>query len=396
MKKHKHTVRRVSKRRKTFQVQVAFSALNSIYSEMFVGMHTFARAHPEMRLLGVLSQPDSIEMAAAHAVDGLVGAFYTGTDMTALSRLAVPAVNVSNRVAQDACPRVVTDDHATGRMGARHLLDCGFRCLAFAGIPGHAYSDERGAGFLAEVQASGCPCHILPAVSASNADAQGFSTELTAWLKALPRPLGLMACNDVRACHMLSACQHLRLRVPEDVAVLGVDNDTVRCRIAAVALSSVALNAERIGWLAAEMLLLMMQSPAASAKSIRVHPLGVVVRQSTDIVAAADPLVARAVGFIREHTEDHSLDIATVARNVGMSERALFRRFQHTLGWSPYQEIMRTRLNLARRLLFDTDLSIKKIASTCGFAEARELSVMYQRRFGVTATTFRRQSRPWH
>lgn len=379
-------------RRRPYRVQIALPNLNSVYSEIFVGIHAFARQHTELNLVGVLPQADAVARAGALSIDGLVGAFYRGPALAGLLATGLPAVNVSNRSSDVPLPRVVSDDEAAGRMAARHLLDCGFRRFAFAGFPGHQYSDQRRTGFVRETQAAGCTCDVLPPESAAS-DGEPGLTPLARWLQTLPRPLAVMACSDVRACHVLLACEPLGLRVPEDVAVLGVDNDSVRCRVAAVPLSSVALNGERVGWMAAELLLRLMRGEPPPAKPILVPPLRVVVRQSTDVIAAADPLVARAVRYIREHAGDPELDVAAVTRGVGASDRALRRRFEAALGWSPYHELVNTRLTHARRLLIETDLSVKNIAPACGFADPRRFTIVFRRVTGMTATAFREQAR---
>lgn len=359
---------------------------------MLVGLHAYARAHPDFVVVGILPPADSAARDRSLRLDGLVGAFYGNAMLTNAVALGLPAVNVSNRDADVPLPRVVTDDVAVGCVGARHLMGCGFRNFAFAGLPGHAYSALRQEGFVRELAAAGRACHIQPDEAAGGGGERG-TTPLSRWLGSLPRPLGIMGCSDIRAVHILNACEHLGWRVPRDAAVLGVDDDPLRCQIAGVPLSSVAPNSKRVGWLAADLLLRLMAGEPPPHAPVLVPPLDVVVRQSTDVVAGRDPTVVRAVRFIRDHAGESGLDVDTVARAAGASGRTLRRRFLAAVGWSPYEEILQTRMNRARRLLLDTNLSVKEIAAACGFTEPRHFTIRFRRMCGITATAFRERAR---
>jgi LacI family transcriptional regulator len=217
------------------------------------------------------------------------------------------------------------------------------------------------------------------------ADLQG---ELTRWLSQLPKPLGLMACNDVRARHVLEACRTLGLRVPHDVAVIGVDNDSVICDLTDPSLSSIDQSARRIGYAAAEMLDRLMQGADAPTQRLVVPPIGVVARRSTDTLAVEDPAVARVIRTIRERAFG-PLAIADLVAESGLSRWQVEERFRHLVGRSIRDDILEVRLAEARRLVTTTDLPLKTIAPRAGFRSIAYMTTVFRRHFGTTPAALR-------
>jgi LacI family transcriptional regulator len=203
----------------------------------------------------------------------------------------------------------------------------------------------------------------------------------------------VFACYDGRAQQVLEACQLREWRVPDEIAVLGVDNDEVLCELCSPPLSSVQPNARRTGYEAAEMLARMMRGAKVAGGETRfVEPVRVVERQSTDVVSVADARVADAVRFIREHVGEN-IDVSDVLRAVPMSRTLLERKFASTLGHSPHREIVEQKIARAKHLLVESEVSIAVVAELAGFADASYLSVVFRREVGESPYAFRVRSR---
>ncbi|HEY1110892.1 MAG TPA: substrate-binding domain-containing protein, partial [Opitutaceae bacterium] len=214
---------------------------------------------------------------------------------------------------------------------------------------------------------------------------------LAAWLEALPRPVGVFACYDGRAQQVLEVCQLRGWAVPDEIAVLGVDNDDVVCELCSPPLSSVQLNARRTGYEAAAMLAQRMGGERASGTRY-VLPVRVVERQSTDVVSVADARLAQALRFIREQVLT-GIDVNDVLRAVPMSRTLLERKFKTVLGHSPHREIVRQRIEQVKRLLVDTDISIAAVADLAGFHDASYLSVAFRREVKESPYAYRARNR---
>ena len=215
---------------------------------------------------------------------------------------------------------------------------------------------------------------------------------MTAWLQSLAKPVGVMACNDVRGRQVIEACLEAGLRVPDDVAVLGVDEDRLLCELANPPLSSVVLNLDRAGYQAAELLDGLMAGRLQPPQRILAEALWIIPRRSTDVLAIEDRHVAAAVRFIRDHCRE-AIAVGDVVSQANISRRGLEIRFQHVLGRSIRQQIQRVRLGWSQRLLVETNLSAEKIAHACGFSSLSYLSSVFRRELGTTLTDYRRQSR---
>ncbi|MCG8651110.1 MAG: substrate-binding domain-containing protein, partial [Pirellulales bacterium] len=208
------------------------------------------------------------------------------------------------------------------------------------------------------------------------------------WLGSLPKPIGIMACNDFRGQHVLEACREAKISVPEDVAVIGVDDDQVICDFCQPPLTSVIPAAERIGYEAAALLdqLMRGQTPADPHRTIA--PLGINSRQSTDILAIDDVDVVTALKIIRDRA-CISLSVEQLLREVPLARSSLERRFRKYVGRSPQAEIRQVQLKKARRLLRDTDLPLAQIAALTGFKHSEYFSVVFKRETGQTPGAYR-------
>lgn len=308
-------------------------------------------------------------------------------------RLSV-VVAVETRRLAPTVAQVFGANLETGRMGAEALLALGLRHFAFCGLQGLEFSDNRCLGFVEALRERGYSADIY--TPPSKDPLRSWYEErkhLARWLMALPTPVGLMACNDDRARMAMEICRANGIRIPDDIAVLGVDNDEQVCRTANPPLSSIAIGTEKAGYEAAALLDTMMKSGRSRpAQAIRVMPLHVVSRRSTDILAVDDPALIRALRLIREGT-GMNLRVSDLLAAAGLSRRTLQDRFRQYLSRSPLEEIHRCRAEQIARLLVDTNMSIGTIATAVGFESEAHLARFFSRRKGLTPLAFRRKAR---
>lgn len=300
----------------------------------------------------------------------------------ALRRWKRPAINVVHSVRAPSLPRVGVQDEAAGALAARHLLDRGFRYFGFAGN-GSLYSSLRHAGFAAELKTHGLACAIAPV---------GGERERTRWLLELPRPAGVFCCTDGLCWNVAELCASLHIRVPEDLALLGMDNDEFQCALAHPPLSSVGNPARRIGFEAARMLDRLLHDGRPPAHPVLLPPLPVAARHSTDVLAMEDTDLTAAVRYINAHAE-RPLAVREILRAIPVSRRTLELKFRSVLGRSPLQEIQRVRIERARRLLLETDLQMPEVARRCGFGGAIQFSTTFKKVTGHPPSWVRKRLR---
>jgi len=332
--------------------------------------------------------------------DGIIARVENRPMAEAIRRLGLPAVDVRYLFPKLEMPSIRTDDEAVARAASEHLLERGFRHFAFCGFDGADYSDIRRDSFGENIAKAGFRCHAFEdpqkphRASTLEYEEHGLKYEdlVASWLKGLPKPIGLMACNDIRGQQVLNACRAIGLAVPDEIAVIGVDNDEVLCDLSDPPLTSVVPNTERIGYEAAALLDRMMAGARAPKRPIFIEPAGIVTRRSTEVLAIEDRHIAAAVRFIREHASE-GIDVSDVLRAVPLSRSTLERRFARTLGRSPKDEILRVRLNRAKQLLAQTDFSLAMVAEKVGFEHTEYLSVIFKKKTGLTPGQFRTQSR---
>ena len=326
-------------------------------------------------------------------VHGVIGHLSDAAIRDAVLRAGLPAVDISPLGTEADLPRVTTDDVAVGRLAAAHLLSLGLPNFAFFGTRPDYYSMLRAEGFKEAIGAAGLSCHVLLSAPTGPAnEREADQSPLEAWVRQLPKPIGVLAGTDSLALRVLAACRKLGLDVPKSVAVLGVDNDDVFCELAVPPLSSIALSTQRIGYEAARLLDRLMAGQDLGDKRLLIPPAGVVPRRSSDVPAILDADVAAAVRYISLHVRDH-LQVADLLREVPMSRRTLEQRFIKVLGRTPAAEIRRAQVEVARQILAETDEPMAGVARAAGFGSAKQLSVSFHRETGTTPTAYRRSSR---
>lgn len=293
------------------------------------------------------------------------------------------------------------DTHSTSiaQMGAQHLRDRGLRCFAFCGFMDCHWSTVREQEFVRIQKESGFPCFTRRIHMASWLQQPRWLNTwrheqpgIIAWLKSLPKPAGLMTCNDVCGRQILQACGAAGLRVPDDVAVVGVDDDDLICELSDPPLSSVALDLERAGYESARLLDGLMSGKIKKGYVVHVEPTRVVTRRSSDVIAQDDRLIANALRFIRDHF-GQGITVSDVANEVQVSRRTLERHFSEAMQRSILSEIARCRIERAKQLLLETDLPCHRIATGVGFSSLKTFNRTFARREAATPQRFRKRER---
>jgi LacI family transcriptional regulator len=319
--------------------------------------------------------------------DGIIARVENRPTADAIRRLGLPAVDLRCVLPDLESPSTRPDDDGIARLVSEHLLERGFRQFAYCGFNGADYSDARRERFAKRITQAGFPCSVFEDTqgprqgSTAAYEEYGLKGEdrVAHWLRSLPKPVGLMACNDIRGQQVLNACRDVGLQVPDEVAVIGVDNDEMLCELSDPPLTSVAPNSKRIGYEAAELLTRMMAGREPPAAPLFVEPEGVVTRRSTDVLAIEDRHIASVVRFIRDHACE-GIDVSDILKADPLSRSALERRFARTLGRSPKEEILRVRLNRARQLLSETDFPLWTIAEKIGLEHSEYLNVIFKKK----------------
>jgi LacI family transcriptional regulator len=322
--------------------------------------------------------------------DGVIARIENQRIASAVVQSGLPAVDVSAARKVSSLPWVETDDRAIAEAAARHLLERNFRQLAFCGDNRFNWSRWRCEHFQRIAKSAGVTCFVYEPSVRARRDWDAMEDEIAQWLLSLPRPIGVMAAYDIRARHVLDACRRVGLAVPDQVAVVGVDNDEFLCNLSDPPLSSVAPDTRRTGYEAAALLDRLMSGRERSrGQATFVQPLGVVARRSTDVLALADPDVSAAVRFIREHACD-GIAVKDVLDEVPLSRRVLEGRFRKLFGRTPHDEIARVRFERVRRLLRETSLPLADVAQRSGFRNAEYLATAFRREFGLSPNDYRK------
>ena len=323
--------------------------------DLLVGIAQYVRVHGPWSIEFEEGDPGEQmpEWFAGWRGDGVLARVKTTAMADALAKLRVPTVDLYGGLVNLKMPNVRSDEALVGRMAAEHLLERGFRQFAFCGFNGTDWSDRRRQGFEARVGQAGFACHAfanprpLELGPAGEYEEHGARSEqeMNRWLQGLPTPIGMMACSDLRARQVLNACRSLRLAVPDDVAVVGVDKDEVLCELSEVPISSVILNTQRIGFEAAALLDRMMAGRQAPGETLLIEPRGVATRHSTDVLAVEDRQLAAALRFIREHACER-IDVPALLRAVPLSRSSLNGALPKSWGAPPRQRSSASNWNI--------------------------------------------------
>lgn len=318
--------------------------------------------------------------------DGVIGTFLDWQNAIAAAENGMAVVMINYDATDVGLPLVCTDNQAAGRMGAEHLLGHGFANLAYFSDTSVEGSGRRLESFRDTVESTGRECHVLLIEGESPSEIREAAADC---LASLPKPIGIMAYNDYYGRLTIDEALRLGLRVPDDVAVLGMNNNPWMTIMPKVPLSSIGLDKHRIGYLAAETLDAVMNGENPPTPRL-VPPLGVVSRRSTDVVRVDDPIVSRAMAYIRDHLSE-GIIVEEVLMELGISRRNLEQRMKRAIGKTPRAAINDARIEQAKGLLVATDKPMYQIADMCGFEQPSQFFVVFKRLVGMTPGQFRQQ-----
>jgi LacI family transcriptional regulator len=301
----------------------------------------------------------------AWAGDGVIANFDDRRVAEAVTGLRIPVVGVGGGYGhydlKSKIPYVRTDNHSIARLGAGHLMGLGLRNFAFCSHPltrVNGWARERAEAFQRFIMDAGFRCQVFTGRYSTVRNWRQALGALQQWLSGLAKPVGIMACDDSRARHVLQACRALNFRVPDDIALVGVDNGDIMCKLSQPALTSIEQGSIGVGHEAAALLNRMMAGKSPGKLSCVVPPVGLIARQSTKIMAIGDEDVAKALQYVRRNA-CNGIRVSDVLKVVSMSRTSLDTKFRESLGRTVHDEIRRVRVEAARRLLTTTKIPIK-------------------------------------
>jgi LacI family transcriptional regulator len=359
--------------------------------EILRGISSAAASSPSCRLRLLPYGPTVLDGVRLWNPDAVMGRIENRETWDGIRAMRLPLVCTTNSVSWTALPRVGMDDLAIGAMAADHFLSRGFTHFGFVSAQPHAqFSIQRAQGYRDRLREAGHAVH-----EAKNALHYGAESRikidpvLARWVTELPKPAAVFAANDGMGYDFVEVCRESGIRVPEDLAVLGVDNDELLCDIAHPPLSSIALPARKAGEEAFALLQRLMSGKGRQTQGRLLPPEGVITRRSTDILAISEPRVAAAVRYIHDHAAD-AIRVSDVLEAVPMARRSLEQLFRRILHRTPLMEINRVHIHLARHLLARTDLPLEDVAEKSGLNSRQRFSTLFRRETGHTPAAYRR------
>lgn len=357
------------------------------YRSFLIGVATYMNTHANWRvysedwvLRAYTGRKRMFNPESGWPPDGIMGVTYDKQQVKQLLSLGIPLIILPIKDLPKEIPAVLTDDDAIGKMAAKYLLERGFKSFGFCGFDNMYWSQGRARGFTQKLEQAGFKTNLYK-YPRKRTDRYWKNEKvlIRRWLKSLPKPVAIMACNDDRSQHVIEAAKSAHFKIPEDIAVIGVDNDPMLSELPKPSISSIDLNVTKAGYEAASLLDKMMSSKTKKSKqNIIIEPTYVVTRRSTDIIAVEDPVVAQALEYINDNAKE-PIQVSEVAEAVAISRRALELKFKTILNRSILDEIRRSRVELAVKLLLDTTLTLSQIALALNYRGPRDLSRNFQK-----------------
>lgn len=381
-----------SAQRRAPRVALLIETTRSYTRELLAGVRSYVAAHGPWSTYLELRALDSSPPTWLKDWDG--DGILTRTFSAETSRLVaatgLPAVELRSTHFAGGRPFVGCDNEDIGRMVAEHFYERGFRHFAAYSQRNEQFFVERVANFKKVVRSYGHRCLELPEDHPERVpDWEQSQARLIRWIAQLPKPVGIFASTDQLGVRLLEACQTAGVAVPEEVAVVGAENEETLCSFTTPPLSSVRYDGHAVGFAAAELLDRLMRGQSARTKPVLLAPKGIEVRGSSGERVLRDRLVARAVALIREGAT-RGLDVNELAAQLGASRSTLDRRMKAALKRTPKDEILRVRFREVERLLRETNLTIDLIAEQTGFTHSHYLQAAFKARTKLTPGKFRR------
>jgi len=389
--------------RNKLTIAVVFPASIPWMAETLRGIKSYADRHGGWALI---TSPPSLQSSGEETIhipalrkwkgDGVITVLMSRREESLAGKLPIPVVNLSGWYppTPKSIPRVNADYRAMGRLAADHFIATGIKHLAYYGFKQVWFSQERSAGLQQRATEMKCSfSEFLHPMSHRVVSWQQQKRLLLTWLTRLSKPVGVLCVHDYRARVILECCEELGLNVPDDVAVLGIDNDQITCDYCTPSLSSISRDPFACGAAAAELLHHLMAKRALTGKLILVAPGGVIQRQSTSRLYDDDPIIKQAITYVQQNMKS-PFSVMALAQSLKLSRRTLETRFQTRLGITPHDYILGQRISHAKTLLLQTETyrTLSEIAYDCGFSSAKTFRIAFKSLTKTTPAFFRKQN----
>ncbi len=332
-----------------------------------------------------------LQWAKEWEADGIIGQFYNDEEVKKFTQANIPVIAQDFKERFTDIPNITGNYRETGKLGAEYFLKKGFKNFAFYGFGNIVWSRERAEGFKDRIQESGFEVHYHELQESRSSDLWYYKpSALSDWLKSLPKPIALMTCDDNQGHHITEAARHAGIRIPDEVSVLGVDNDEMICDLSDPPLSSIELDSEKSGYEVARLMEQMIESNTCSGPDVIVKATQVVTRHSTDIFASKDKYIVSALKYIHGNL-DKNLKVDQVLKEVPLSRRSLEKRFMLTTGYPVYEYIYNQRIEKFTQLLLETEMTIFEIALDLGLSDSKNIARQFKQIKGLTPMEYRKK-----
>jgi LacI family transcriptional regulator len=378
--------------RKQPRVALLGDSSSAYFRGVMRGIESYVRKHkPWAIFLSEQTADEPPKWLSTWQGDGILARIANERMRHAVTQTCLPTIELSETLPSRSFSSVWTDEESVAQFAAAHLKDRKSNSFSYVGIEQFAWSKRQEVAFCREIEDAELRCERFQIRDSSPGMEMCHGEDekaLADWLLALPKPAGIFACDDFRGWQILEVCRQIGIAVPEEVAVIGVGNDERLCELSTPSLTSIELDTFGIGYEAARLLDEWIVS-GHPPHSIRVKPVRIVLRQSTQGLAIADPDIARALRMIRERACE-GINVDDILRIVPLSRRVFENRFKTLIGQTPHDYIILVRFEHVTRLLAETDLSIAEVAARTGFCYPEYLCTAFKRRFGIRTEEYRR------
>ena len=330
-----------------------------------------------------------LKVAKEWEIDVVIGTFEDGDDIKMLLKNGIIVLAQDFKKRLNGIPNITGDYKGTGRMAARYYLDRGFHNFGFFGLKDVCWSDERFEGFFKEIGKQGFEKSVYK-YNMQDIDRHWFYEReaLARWLKELPKPIGIMACDDNQGNNLIEACNSAGIKIPQEVSILGVDNDELLCNLSIPTLSTIAIDIEGGGYKVAELIESMVGAPEEKHEDVILYPTKIIHRISTAAYATGDIEIQKAVMFIHQNIRK-KISVDDVVEQVALSRRLLEIRFKEVTGQSIYQYIFQLRLKTFAELMLESSEPIINIALSIGESDAKSISKKFKAVYGCSPNEYR-------
>lgn len=312
-------------------------------------------------------------------------------DLNILNQLNIPIIVQNYKTRHPAVSNLTGDYFGTGRMAAEFFLQKGYRHFAYYGFMDTVWMRERGNGFRSLIQERGYKVHLYNEEEHKFGENWSFDAEgVSQWLLKLPKPTALFACDDFFALQITEVCKMYQIDVPDDIAVLGVDNDVLLCNISNPMLSSIELDVQNGGYEAGRLLHQFIEKKATPPVDIVINPIRIVLRGSTEQYATSNKHIRQILRHIDENYMN-PLSVEDIIRIVPFSRRVLEKKFKEETGITIYQYIQKVRVDRFADLLVSTDLSLIDAATQAGFEDYKNVSRIFIKIKDLTPFQYRKK-----